>query len=80
MKLDSSNKPYEVLAGAVQSQSDFIKEYFGSFKVTELPTSTVVRDSDEWEQEQSRLNPRIKESIANGIRAGAFPEILEMLK
>lgn len=44
----------EVLTIA-KSQNDFFKSWLESFKVTELPTSSVVREEDEVRLEKERL-------------------------
>lgn len=87
LKLDAANKPYEVMAGAVAAQSEFLKAYFNSFKVTELPTSSIIRDEDEYEAEQARLSGRVEDahaaltaSMMNAAKANAWPELEKLLR
>jgi hypothetical protein len=83
LELDAKNKPFEMISAAVQSQSQFIKEYFGSFRTTELPSSNTIRDEDEFnrevEQAYGGVNPGVASSIRNAIKAGAMPELKDIL-
>ncbi len=83
IKLDATNRPYEILASAVASQADMVTRYFDSFKTTEIPTSHTIRDEDEYNAEIERsggkLNPGVSQSIKNAIRAGSFPELKDIL-
>lgn len=52
LDLQKSQIPYQALVTAVQSQSEVLNKWMDSFKVTELPTTSVQRDKDEFEREQ----------------------------
>jgi hypothetical protein len=86
LKLNAQNKPFELMSEAIRSQASFLQQWLDNFKVTDLPASTIIRDQDEYIEEQARerfgtseLNSGVRESIQNGIRAGAFPELADIL-
>lgn len=81
LKLDAQNKPFETLASAIGNQAEFIKAYFEGFKVTEIPTSTIIRDEDAYIAEQQRVEPHaeLKQSIRNALSAGAMPDLKDIL-
>jgi hypothetical protein len=94
MKLEAANKPYDALLGVVDKlstaqneQTKVLQEWMSGFKTTDIPSSTIMRDADEYQQEQDRLrsdgditlDPGIKASITNAMKAGAFPELKDIL-
>lgn len=86
-KSDIQNKPYEAMMEIVKAQSKFLQDWLDGFKVTEVPISTTIRDEDEYRMEQERernknleLDPGIKKSIENALKAGALPELRDILR
>ncbi len=91
LQLASANKPMEALIAAVTSQQDLLKEWLLQFRVTELPSSTVMRDEDSWLKEHPdevfgpgndshpHLSPRVQQSIQNALKADAFPALADLL-
>jgi hypothetical protein len=83
----AANKPFEAVMAVAQQQSQFMEKWLDSWKGTEVPSSTVVRDLDEWHAEQARLrqeqgdnlSPELRQSIENAIRGGALGDLREML-
>lgn len=70
----------KLITDAMTENTNVIKSWFSNFTTTEVPSASVTRDEDEYNREQSELHPAIRDSINNGIKAGAFPEILNLLK
>lgn len=85
LKLQAQNRPFELMAQAISAQSKFLEDWLGNFKTTDIPTSTIVRDADEYYAEQQRiresgeLDPGIQKSIHNAIKAGSFPELADII-
>jgi hypothetical protein len=77
---DADNAQFILMKEMVVAQTGIIQNWLDGFKVTEIPSSTIMRDEDEYIEEQNRLHPSIKESIENGIKAGAFPELRDILR
>ena len=46
--------PYQALIAVVQEQNAVMMEWLSGFKSTAVPTSTTVRDQDEFNAEQDR--------------------------
>lgn len=92
LQLEAQNKPYDTLAAVVdklstaqQEQTKVLQEWMQGFKVTEVPTSSVMRDIDEWRLEQDRergdgLDAGLRESIHNAMKANAFPQLNDILQ
>lgn len=83
MKLAAQRAPFEALMAATNAQNEFLKEWLGNFKVDTLnqPTSTVVRDIDEWNEEQERQRlgqSELHESVHNAIKAGASIPLMDI--
>ena len=92
LKLDARNKPYDTVADigrqfmAMQAdQTKVLQTWMDSFKITELPKSTVVRDADEFSEEQDRayaelhdLPPGVAQSIRNAMGVGAEESLMDV--
>ena len=57
-----ANAPYAMITDLVKQQTDasreqskILQEWLAGFQTTTLPSSTIIRDSDEYHQEQERL-------------------------
>ena len=79
------NRQFELMKEMVEKQSSFMNKWLESFNITELPSSSVVRDLDQWREEQDRgddpaseLPPGLQHSIRNALKAGAFPDLQDM--
>ncbi len=93
LKLEAKTKPFETIKEVVEklttaqaSQTRVLEMWMASFNTHEIPKSVVVRDEDEFTEEQNReweslhggIPKEIAESVRNGIKAGAFPDIKDM--
>ena len=83
LKLAAQNKPFEVMAEAIKAQSQFLQDWLSGFKMTDLPTSSTVRDIDEYQAELERnrgMSDNLVQSVENAMKANAFPELRSLLK
>ncbi len=78
-KAEADNMQFMLMRDMVKANTDVVKTWLDSFKVTDIPASTVIRDEDEFVEEQNRLHPGIRESVQNAIKAGVFPELKDIL-
>ena len=74
----AENAHYDAMVQVVAKQNDFITRWLDQFKMTDVPTSTVVRDVDEWQAEQDREGG-IQASLSNAVEAG-FPDLQDLMK
>lgn len=79
-RAEAEHYQLRLITEAMTENTNVIKAWFSNFTTTEVPSSSIVRDEDAFAQEQDELHPGIRQSIENGVRAGAFPEILDLLK
>lgn len=69
----------KLITDAMTENTNVIKSWFSHFTTTEVPSASVTRDEDEYQREQDDLHPSIRESIQNGIKAGAFPDLANFI-
>jgi len=95
-KFHAQNRPFEVIENIVtqlrQSQGEqtkVLQTWMESFQVHEMPKTSVVRDADEFTEEENRawdelhaagVPSGVAESVRNAIRAGSLADVKDMFQ
>lgn len=74
MQLEAAQAPYKALQASIDSHERFLKQWLDSFKVAELPSTTVTRDGDVWAAEQDRLRESEWEPVPAHVMAELFKD------
>lgn len=100
LQIEAKNKPYTTIeqvakefTAAMNAQTSILQDWIGGFKTTEIPKSSVVRELDEWNNEQKRKldgdewitveSPAdlLRDSLAKEAKkAGVFPDVADILR
>lgn len=54
LEWEAKNAPYQTMLAAFTAQQQLLQTWLDGFKTVEVPTASVMRDTDTWAAEQDR--------------------------
>jgi hypothetical protein len=79
-KSDAKNAQFIAMQKMVEAQMEVVGKWFSGFQTLEVPSTHTITDEDAYYNEQAKLNPQLAESIRNAAKAGAFPDLADILQ